>query len=87
MGRSMIATTQTAEALRAGVRQHGKALDSLVWHINITQRDYNRSPHIPTTALPVAHTLPLVHNSASMFSCEPCIRQRLLSSTCMHNIV
>ena len=51
------------------------------------ERDCNRFFHIPATALPVAHTLPLVNNSASMFSCEPCIQQRLLSNTCMHNIV
>jgi len=76
-----------AEALRARVLLGGRALDKPVCQTNHdTPLRHQIFPHPCPSVLVLHRLLTEALDSAPLFSCVPCAGQRLLSTTCMHNI-
>jgi len=87
IGTSVLATTQMVEALRARVRLGGRALDKPAWQTNHdTPLRLQICPHPCLSVLVLNRVLSGALDSQPLFPCSPCTGQRLLSTTCMHNI-
>jgi len=85
--KSVLATTQMAEALRARVPLGGRALDKPVCQTNHDTPLRHQIFQHPCPSILVLHRLLTeALDSAPPFSCTPCTGQCLLSITCMHNI-